>query len=169
MNKIIITFGLIYGIYSIISSYLMLNQMVGVFALSGISFLVAFVLFFLCIRNYKSKNDGFASFKEIFLLCIGVAIVGFTISSLGSQAYMQTMSEETKEEISTNFVDSQVSMYENMGIDTLELEEELAEQANEMFSVKNTIIGTISGILMMAVIAVIFALIFRKDPPITAV
>jgi len=169
MKRIIITFGLMYGIYSIVASYLMLNQMVGMWTLSGLGFLVAFLVYFIGIRNYKSENGGFASFKEIFQLCMGIAIVGYAVSFIGSQIYMQTMSEDTKDELTTQFIDSQVSMYEGFGLDTEQIEDELTEQADAMFSMKNSIIGTFIGIIMMAVISVIFALIFKKDPPTAVV
>lgn len=169
MKRIIITFGLMYGIYSIVAGYLMLNQMVGMWTLSGLGFLIAFLVYFLGIRNYKSENGGFASFKEIFQLCMGIAIVGSGVSFIGNQIYMQTMSEETKDEIATQFVDSQVSMYENLGVDTEVMEEALTEQADAMFSMKNAIIGTFAGLIMMAVISVIFGLIFKKESPATVV
>ena len=170
MKRIILTFGLVYGIYSIVSSYLMLNQLAGMGMLMGLSFLVAFLVYFLGIRNYKSENGGFASFKEIFQLCMGIAIVGYAVSFIGSQIYMQTMSEDTKDEITTQFIDSQVAMYEGLpGIDTDELEEQLTEQADNMFSMKNAVVGTFAGLIMMAVISVIFGLIFKKDPPATVV
>jgi len=169
MKRIIITFGLIYGIFNIISGYLMLNQMVSMWTLTGLGFLIAFIVYFLGIRNYKSENGGFASFRDAFQVCMGITLVGFALSFLVNQVFIQTMSDETKEELATQFVDSQVKMYEDMGVDTEEIEETLSQQADSMFSIKSALIQSLSGLILMAVISVIFALIFKKDPPVGVV
>jgi len=169
MKRIIITFGLIYGIFNIISGYLMLNQTLSMWTLTGVGFLVAFIVYFLGIRNFKTENGGFASFRDAFQVCMGITLIGFALSFLVNQVYVQTMSQDSKDELATQFVDSQVSMYADMGVDTEEIEEALSAQADDMFSVKSALIQSLTGLILMGVISVIFALIFKKDPPIGVV
>jgi len=170
MKKIIITYGIISGVIGIISSYLTLNNIVGTWTLLGLGILISFLIYFLGIKNFKSTNNGFASFRTVFLICFGISALGTVISFIGTQLYIQTLSEEQKSEITTKIIDSQIAVYENFGLEIPEEAEEEMEAAGEtMFDFKTLLINSIAGLFISAFIAVIFALIFKKDPPTAAV
>lgn len=166
MKKIIITFGIISGIIGLVSNYLSLNQIVGTWTLLGVSLIIFLLIYFLGIKNFKDANNGFATFREVFLLCLGISVLGTVISVIGNQIYVQTLSEEQKADIATKFIDTQLAAYESIGIEAPEnVEEDLEEAAEAIFDPKSILLGTIGSLVGSAFFAVILALIFKKEPP----
>ena len=136
----------------------------------GLSLIISFLIYFFGIKNFKNTNNGYANFREVFLICFGISTIGAVISITGNQLYIQSLSEAKKNEITTRFIDSQLSVYENFGVEIpADAEEELEKAVATMFDLKTILINSAIALLVSAFIAVIFALIFKKDPPSAAV
>ena len=166
MKKILLTYGIIFGITQILSTIFMYERVLGIYQLAGISFLLTIVVLVLAIQQYKKSNEGFASFQNILKLTLGVYVIGLVIGLVVGQLYVATKSEEWKQEFVSKYVEDQISTLQGFGLEeTDEMEEEMIKVGETLFDVKTSLIGSVNGLFFVIIIFVILGLIFKKDPP----
>ena len=170
MKKLILTYGIIYGVLVFLFTfYIPLNNILGALPSIGLSLLAMFVVLVLPVIFFKKKNGGFITFQDIFKICVGVAIVGVLLGVVMHEIYELTLSEEQKQKIITEYVDSVVASFDNSttALDTDELEEKMTEGAEMMFDFTTNLLSSLSYLFFVLIIAVILGLIFKKEPPQT--
>jgi len=165
MKKIILSYGIPYGIISMLLVYASHQGWVGLWSMIGIGFVLSIIVLIISIYAYRRTNNGYSSFKDIFKLTMGVGLLAALVSTIFNLAYTQTLSEEQKQAMVTGFVDSQMDMYEGLGIDPPPgIEEQLEEQMQGAFDLKSLLINIPSSIFSQLIISVILGLIFKREP-----
>ncbi len=165
MKNIFIKYGIIYGIISLGLTVLYYQGITGMGLQTALSFGSFIVLLILAGIEYKKKNEGFAAFGELLKLFFGVVCVGVVIALVGQLIYSGILSDESKERMVQNQIDTTISMYESMGMDEdtlLDMEEKLVEKLDSLFKPTTYLLGSLLSVLMLTVISLIPAAILKK-------
>ena len=165
MKTVIIRYGIIGGLVSILLSFAMLNGLLGTWSILGITLLTFILIQLFAGLDYKKSKGGFASFRDLLKVVFGTLVLSTLISTVVSQVYMATLSDERKEEIITDFADTQLESIKSMGIEpTIEMEDDIIKQSGEMFDVKTLIFAIPMNLLLYGFFGLIISLIIKKEP-----
>jgi ribose/xylose/arabinose/galactoside ABC-type transport system permease subunit len=165
MNKSIITLGIGYGILGFLSSYLMISNAIGMWSSLGLGFLIFIAFCVATVWAYR-KATGQSGFKQIFGAMLIMGLVGSLIAIFLTQAYVSTLSTDQLTSLEENFIDSQVSYYESLGMpdeQINEMEDVLSEKFTDLFSMKSQLLGLPISFLFLVIIALIIGLIMKKE------
>lgn len=169
MSSNVIKYGLIYGITSILATFLMYNGTLGTMTAGLLGLVIFIVVLVLAGKQYKAENGGYASMGELVKTFALVLLVGLLVSSLFQLAYTMTMSEEKKDSIVENIVEGQTSMLANMIPEEQlsETQDAMYEQAYGMFNPSTVLLGVFFGFIVYIIIALIPAAIMKKNREFT--
>jgi len=114
-----IIFGVVLGLIRIVGIYLSLNCMANEM-LFGLSYLVVFLTFAVVLVFFLRKGEDRTMHDFGYLLkkIMTLALVGLVISTAFSGIYKMTMSAEKQQSYIEHGVETQVKMYESMGLDS---------------------------------------------------
>lgn len=164
MKKEILLFGFLNGLFGIGLNYLYYHGSIGAFQSLGFSILFLCIISVVGILTIKKKGDGIISFSDILLFCIAVAIIGVLVNTIANQTYLSLISVEDKQALIDKFVDSQLALYENMGLPIEEgFDEGLVEQVEYSMSLKGLLVTIPMMVFIGGFIGMILGLIFKKD------
>lgn len=168
MKSIVIKYGTIYAVIVLISSILYLFGYAGMAITTGINLVCLFVGFWFAGQDYKKGNDGYAAFGElvkVFFLTLMFAMVWSTLFNFVMYSFI---SDERKENIVENMIQSQLSTYSSMGLmdeaSLMQREEKLRDDftVDKMFGLGNLLVGSVMMLFMYLVFALIGAGVFKK-------
>lgn len=166
MSSNVITHGVIYGLISIVLSFLSFNGMIGSGLLSIISLAVFILVLISAGRKYKANHDGYASMGDLVKTFALVLILGLVMSTIFSFAYTMMMSEDKKEAFVENIVEAQMeTMAKFIPEDALEEQEEnLYNSTSRIFEPTGILMNLLMGALFAILISLIPAAIMKKNP-----
>jgi len=169
MKNIFLKFGLIYGAFSIISVMMYYHGFIGMGLNPVVGILLLILLLWLAGREFKSINEGYATFGELFKLYFLIIFIGLFMSMLFTLIYHSVISEETKTEIFERYVESQKAMYRWMISDEdmlLSIEEGIDDEMSpeKLFGFQNTLLGMFGSLFYVIIFALLAAVIFKKVP-----
>lgn len=173
-KKLALNNGLIWAAINIaifLVVYYVKPDWMGSFAFSGIQILIGIGLAIYFCMDIRKKIGGYWSFKEalgsIFLMFFVQALIVFFFTIIFAKYIEPGYAVKMKEIVSTSTQD----MLEKMGMDQekidqaiVDSEERLERQFNPGF--KEVAIGLATIAIMYFIGALIFAAIFKKDPPV---
>ena len=151
--------GLIYGLIGVI--YMFLSAMLGIqgdssnimmsIITSLITIGIAFTIYFLATKEYRSENSGLLSFGKAYVICLAVGLMGGLIRAIGFYGYMKFIDPNYVQSI----VDAQMQAQENMGVSAPDADSMPAFmqffQTPEFFAI-STLIAAIFGALIIGLI-----------------
>jgi hypothetical protein len=113
-------------------------------------------------KDFRTANDGFASFKEIFTSSWLCYLVLGLITSIFAYLMFNFITPSLKQTIMETAMESMEKMKGFLGDEASDkMMEEL--EKNDPGSLKNTLVGLLSKYFMAAILALIIGLIMRKE------
>lgn len=167
MKNIILRYGLIYGGVTALISILYQHGIGGM--LFNVLFGIPFMIFIIIAagRKYKAINGGYATFGELVKVLMGVFIFASLISLTAMLLHGQFLSEEAKQTIIDNSIESQLSILERFVPDDLmsDLEDQIEVESQSLFDIVTLLKGFLFGIFGSLLVALISAAIMKKRRP----
>lgn len=166
MNKIGLIFGGIFGVLSFINGYFSMQGMYGTGTTFFLTLALLIVLLVVAAIQYKKSNEGFASFGELLRLFFVITFIGTLLGMLLSYIYMSTMSEETMSAMLDRIIETQMNMYESVGMDEATLSkmsDELENKRDELFTPSTMAIGSIMNMFLYFLVSLVPAAIMKKN------
>lgn len=166
MSNNVITHGVVYGIFSILLTFLSFNGMIGTMLMTILTLVGFIAVLISAARKYKANHDGYASMGDLVKTFALVLMIGLVLSTIFSFAYTSMMGEEKKEAFIENMIEGQVETYAKYmpeeAID--DLEEQMYEQMSGMFEPSGILMNLLMGALFSILISLIPAAIMKKNP-----
>lgn len=170
MNSKAISYGIIGGIITIalnlviylIDPALLANWWVGLASIPIV--IIILVVGGLAIRK---QEGGYITFGKAFINMLVIGIVMAVISSLYQMILFHVIDPELPQFLMEKSMENMAEMMSNFGMPEAQLEEAMSEAAASMedqFSIGNQILGIIWGSVFYAVLALILALIVKRNP-----
>jgi hypothetical protein len=157
----------VYGlVYSLNAKLLVsIGLGVGLIALNGA------VLIWALIRARKAQG-GYASFRSLFSVYMGIA-VGLVVLTTAFNYTLYTWIDPTlSEQVMAWSQEKTVAMMESMGTPDEEIDKAMAKmesmEGQNLFTPGRMALSFFSSLLVQAVLAAIFAAIFKKNKPLFA-
>jgi hypothetical protein len=141
----------------------------GTYALTVLVPLVVIALF---VLNARSKNGGYFTFKQVVISVFIMTLTSYGILLIGRDALFSKFVEpDMATKISKVMSDSRISKEKVEGVSTDRINKDIIEKKqNYDFRGENNnllIVENIpENILMLFVLAILFAAAFKKDPPV---
>jgi len=136
MSKKNIILSIILSLVFIVSGYLSIHQILGIWTPSIIILVGVILICILIARNVKRDNNGYASFGSLvkfFAIAITIATL---IGGISSVIQISLLEPDQKEAIIDKAIEASIVMYENMGLSNVvlaEMEETLEENMSNSF------------------------------------
>lgn len=170
MNQKAISYGLIGGIIVIalnlliylIDPALLANWWVGLASLPIV--IIILIMGGLAIRK---AEGGYITFGKAFLNMFVIGIVMAVLSTINQVLLFHVIDPELPQFIMEKSMENMAEMMSNFGMPEAQLEQAMSEAAASMegqFSVGKQILGVIWGSVFYAVLALILALIVKRNP-----
>ncbi|MCC6689648.1 MAG: DUF4199 domain-containing protein [Saprospiraceae bacterium] len=172
MKKLIIKYGTIYAIVSIIFYVLYIFGVLSMMTNFIISIIVLAIVFWLAAKDYKAGNGGYASFGSLVKTYFLILVVGGVVSMIYSVVQNNLLSTEKKEEIVNRMIDSQLSLWSKLMKNNESLLVEMEDQIRQdmtvekVFGVKNQLVGVLINFFVYVILVIIGAAIFKKVPKV---
>lgn len=166
MNKIGLIFGGIFGVLSFVNGYFSMQGMYGTWTAFFLTLALLIVLLVVAAIQYKKNNEGFASFGELLRLFFVITFIGTILGMLLSYIYMNTMSDEAMSAMLDRIIETQMNMYESMGMDEATLSkmsDELENKRDELYTPSTMAIGSIMNMFLYFLVSLIPAAILKKN------
>jgi len=166
--------GLIIGVVSIVAFVIMYVadikpigiMMPFVIMLVGLAINIAILV--ILFKKFRTEIGGFISFRDAFLYCFIALVTAAVISSIFTVLFIQFIEPEYYKNIMEaqkaymeNYLSGKVS--EEQMADTLE---KIDEQTAKMGSIKSTLTGLLSNVVIGGIIALIVGAIMKKNPDV---
>lgn len=166
--------GLIIGVASIIVFIIMYVadiKPVGI----GMPFVIMFVglainiaILVVLFKKYRTEIGGFISFRNAFLYCFIALVTASVLSTIFTLLFIQFIEPDYYK----NIMEAQKTFMENYLTGKVS-EEQMAqtmdkidEQAANMGSIKSTLTGLLSSVVVGGIIALIIGAIMKKNPDV---
>lgn len=166
--------GLIIGIVSIVVFIIMYVadiKPVGImmpFVIMLIGLAINITVLVVLFKKHRTEAGGFISFGNAFLYCFIALAVASVISTIFTLLFVQFIEPDYYKSI----IDAQKTYMENY-LSGKVSEEQMAqtmdkmdEQAAKMGSVKSTLIGLLTSVIVSGIIALIAGAVMKKNPDI---
>lgn len=164
--KLSILLGSLYGLLTFYFSYALLNGMIGIWKGTLLFYVIVIPFCVLGIYYARKKDRGYLSFREAFLICLGIIIIGVFSSQVIYAIYIANIDDQEQDRMMDLVVENQLAMVEYMKVDELEFEDQLRAQMKGMFEINAiTITTSLLSILIMSIFGVIISLIMRRERP----
>lgn len=168
MSNNVITYGVIFGVISIVLTFLSFNGII----LSGLLFFLLgvvalFLVLILAGNKYKANHDGYASMGDLVKSFALIIFIGVTLSTIFSFAYTTMMSEEKKEAYLEKTIEGQIETYSRiLDEDALEeMEEQLYDKmSSSIFEPSGVLLGFLISALLYTLLSLIPAAIMKNNP-----
>ena len=166
MQKLIIRYGAIYGIITVIMTFLYYQGLSNMWINSLLGLVLLIFVVVKSGRQYRTENGGYASFIQLLKLFTGIFIVGIIISSLFSFLYTSLISEESKQALIDKLVDTQVNTVSKFLPEdqVMDMEDLFRSETAKIFEPITLLKNLVSGLFGSMLISLIPAAIMRKSP-----
>ena len=118
MKNVFLKYGVMYGLVGFVSTLLYYHGVLGM----GLNFVlgmgVLFFLLWLAGKEFKSKNEGYATFGELLKLYFMTILVGILLSIALTAVYNNVISEDQKAAIVSRMVESTMAMTKTLPPET---------------------------------------------------
>ncbi|WEK18298.1 MAG: DUF4199 domain-containing protein [Candidatus Pedobacter colombiensis] len=166
--------GLIALVLGILSAYLLVGakSMMAIFLIPiGVGLIVPLVVAVLFCFDLRKKIGGFWNLRQATSGIFIMFLVTYAVSNIGNVIFNKFIEKDMTERIQNTVVGATSSMMKSQGVDEDVIDKKVAEM-NSDFERKNqgtimqTIQGHVIGVIIVFVIALLFAAIFKKEPPL---
>lgn len=168
MKSIFIKYGTIYGLFSIVVALSFYFNLAGMGINSVVNLGGLFVVLYFASKAIKRQQGGTATFGQLIKAYVPILAIGIVISILFSVILVIVISEDQKTKMVDSVVSSQTSMYQAMGMDEAQvarMEEDLSvKMRDQLFNPGMMALSSLYTFLMMLVLSLIPAAIFKKNP-----
>jgi tetrahydromethanopterin S-methyltransferase subunit G len=130
------------------------------------SLAINITLMIIPVTSKRKELGGFITFKDAFLICFIVIAGGALLQSVFNYVLYNLIDPGLSEYVKEKAIESATSMMEKFGAPQEEMEKAIEKLQNEDFSQTPARIGKqyAFGLLFGAVLALIVAAIFKKQP-----
>jgi len=168
--------GLIVLALSIISFYFILNNATSPLQVLAVPFFCSYIIplivsvFF--ILNIRKKAGGYLTFKQVVTTAFIMFFVNFAILTIGRDLiFVKLFQPDMIGKTEASMMTSSKIMYKQQKLPQAETNSRLAElkkgfDAENNMTAFETFSGYLTTIILLFVLAVIFAAAFKKDPPV---
>lgn len=167
MKKIILSYGLIYGLITAIMTILFQHGIIGMMLNGLASIPLLIIIMILAGKKYKADHDGYASFGDMFKLLMGVFVMASFISLVIMFIHAQLLSAESKETIIENTIEAQTSLFEQFMPEEVltQMEDQMEIQSESMFEPMTLLMTFFTSLFGSLFFALIGSAIMKKNRP----
>jgi Protein of unknown function (DUF4199) len=170
MNEIIkknaVTYGLILGLISIVSTTLLYVIDIKLFMnwwVGGISLLINIIIGVMLVIKTKSQLNNIITFKEAFSVYFIAGVLGSTISALYNYILFNFIDPQAKETLKEMTIKYTIEMMQKFGTPTDVLNQTIAEmQKSDNYSLGNIFMGLLTVYVVVAIFGLILAAILKS-------
>ena len=165
-------YGLIYGIFSIVSQLLFYYVMpLGVYIEGFINLIALIVFMVLAVREEKSKYDAESAFPfgSAFVTSFLAGFIGTLISTLFSIILIQLIDPSLVDKLTERMVESTESLMSKMNAPDDQVQiaiEKIEAEMDGKFTPGSLLMSTFFSAFFLAMIAAIIGLIYKREPRI---
>lgn len=176
LNKVASTNGIIVGILSVmigIIVYYAAPSLLGSMAFGIASGVVSLLIYIFFTIDTRKKIGGFWTFREALKGIFLMAFVAGLLYSVVNYAFYKFIEPNAFETVATYMEEGTSSTLEKMGMDQDKIDEAINGQMEAIKEQYNPTIGQFFknlgiAVLVQFVMSLIFAAIFKKEPPLFA-
>jgi Protein of unknown function (DUF4199) len=164
IQPVVVKWGLISGAIGIISGILsgILGLSAMTMVLSIATFGAYFYVLYLAIRADRDEQlGGFASFKRVFMVALGVILLSALVSTVFNFVYTNYLNPSAGEAV----LEMSRSMMEKMGLPEEAMDKAMDEAAANMKSPMNIVKTMGMAVVFGAILAAIYGAIMKKERP----
>jgi hypothetical protein len=156
-----IKYGIIGGIASVAySTVINITNNQGNQALGWLSSVIFLIVLYFAMREFKTANKSFMTFKEGFGLGMLACVINAAISSIYTFVYTKFIDPSFFETIK----EMQREEFEKQGLGEEQIEQTMAMMDKMMSPEITTVIGFFAVIILGLIISAIMAAIMKKEP-----
>jgi Protein of unknown function (DUF4199) len=170
MNEIVkkngITFGVIIGLYSILSTTLKYVIDVNLFISSWLGFVeigVYLILAIVLLSKTKKQLNGIFSFKEAFTTFFIMALIGIVLSTIFNIILFNFIDPSLKETIKELTMKLMKKTFEKIGSSAMGKDIMMELAKTDQFSISSLIKGMFTNLVVSAIFGLIFAAFFKTS------
>lgn len=176
LNKAAITNGVIIGLISLaiqILAYYTAPELLGKFYFGIIVMIISLILYIIFTLDLRNKIGGFWTFKEALKGIFLMAVIAGLITTIINYIFYTLIEPGAFERISGYVSSGLNETYEKLGMNQEQIDKATEEALKQMKSQYNPtfmdLLKTFGiGIIIQFVMSLIFAAIFKKEPPVFA-
>ncbi|WP_316817273.1 DUF4199 domain-containing protein [Pedobacter nyackensis] len=166
--------GLLSLVVGILSAYLLVGSesMMSVFLIPiGVGLIIPLVIAVLFCFDLRKKIGGYWNFRQAASGIFIMFLVTYVISNIGNVFFNKFIEKDMTTRIQTTVVNATTEMMKGQGMDE-DLIDKKVEDMNRDFEQKNqgtimqTIQGHVIGIIIVFVVALLFAALFKREAPL---
>lgn len=136
-----------------------------------ITFILPVAATVILVLNLRKRGGGYWNLRQATTGIFIMFLVAYIISAAGNYAFSKVLGEDLKVKTKENLIRLSSGFLEKQGVDQDKIDREI-KKINEGFaetpsiSAAKIIQGFLQAIILLFVIALIFAAIFKKEPPV---
>ena len=169
-NKMAAIYGLLLGVISMVmttGSYMMVGNLIGFYALTGLFFILYFVLLGIFAGRIRKANGGYIEFKEVFGAVIIMVFVSCLISYLYNFIYVKYIDPGFMDKMKTTVV--QYMEKNKVPDDTIDetvrkMDKQTAESKG--FNFGKNLLAYFELVIFYTLFGLIVSLIVKKNKPV---
>jgi len=157
--------ALVFIVYALIGNLTGMTSPGAGFGMMALNLLISLVLFVgvivIAVRNFRdSENNGFISFKNAFLIGLGVVVIIGILNGLFTYLYATVIEPDYLETV----LGETERMYERFNMSEDQIEELMAQMRDTMTPGRLLIQSLIGSVIMGAIVSAIVGAIMKRNP-----
>lgn len=166
--------GLIVLVLGVISAYLLVgtSSLMAVFIIPiGVGLIIPIIIAVFFCLDLRKKIGGHWNLRQATSGIFIMFLITYFLSNVGNVIFTKLVEPDMTERIQAAVVNATSSMMEKQGVDEETRDKKITEmnadfERKSKGTVMQTIQGHVIGIIIVFVFALVFGVIFKKEPPL---